>query len=75
MSDLLTDIVRRNSVSYRVQDLTEVTTWDSNLLVLPFNSHERPRKNFSLQYKYNINQKSDENKEKYQFGDNLLIQF
>ena len=26
--------------------------------------------NFSLQYQHNINQKSDENKEKYQFGDN-----
>ena len=25
---------------------------------------------FSLQYQYNINQRSDENKEKYQFGDN-----
>ena len=25
---------------------------------------------FSSQYQYNINQKSDENKEKYQFGDN-----
>ena len=36
----------------------------------PFNSHEWPRQNFSLQYLYNINQISDENKEKYQFGDN-----
>ena len=26
--------------------------------------------NFSLQYQYNITQISDENKEKYQFGDN-----
>ena len=26
--------------------------------------------NFSLQYQYNIKQISDENKEKYQFGDN-----
>ena len=31
--------------------------------------------NFSLQYQYNINQISDENKEKYQFGDNKLIQY
>ena len=30
--------------------------------------------NFSLQYQYNIKQISDENKEKYQFGDNQLIQ-
>ena len=37
----------------------------------PSNSHEWPRQNFSLQYQieYNINQISDENKEKYQFGD------
>ena len=27
------------------------------------------RQNFSSQYQYNINQISDENKEKYQFGD------
>ena len=40
---------------------------------LTFNSHEWPRKNFSLQYQYNINQISDENKEKDQFGDNKLI--
>ena len=39
-------------------------------LLLPFNSHEWPRLNFSLQYQYNINQMSDENKEKCQFGDN-----
>ena len=31
----------------------------------PFNSHEWPRQNFSLQYQYNINQISDENNEKY----------
>ena len=38
---------------------------------LPFNSHKWPRQNFSLQYLvYNINQISDENKEKYQFEDN-----
>ena len=34
-----------------------------------FNSHEWPRQNFSLQYKYNIMQTSDENKYKYQPGD------
>ena len=28
-----------------------------------------------LQYQYNINQISDENKEKYQFGGNWLIQY
>ena len=42
---------------------------------LPFNAHEWPRQNFSLQYPYNINQTSDENKEKFQFGNNLLIQY
>ena len=30
---------------------------------------------FSLQYQYNINQISDENKENYQFGNNWLIQY
>ena len=30
---------------------------------------------FSLQNQYNINQISDENKEKYLFGDNKLIQY
>ena len=33
------------------------------------NSHDWPRQNFSLQYPYNIKQKSDENKEKYKLGD------
>ena len=37
-------------------------------LASPFNSHEWPRQNFPLQYQYNINEKSDENKEKYQAG-------
>ena len=41
---------------------------------LTFNSHEWPRQNFSLQYQYNIKQKSDE-KEKYQLGDYKLIQY
>ena len=40
----------------------------------PFNSQEWPKENFSLHYQYNINHISDENKEKYQFGDNKLIQ-
>ena len=44
-------------------------------LVSPFNSHEWPRQNFSLQYQYNIKQTSDENKEKYQLGDYKLIQY
>ena len=30
----------------------------------PFNSHEWPRQNFSLEYHYNVSQMSDENKEK-----------
>ena len=36
---------------------------------LPFNSHEWPRQNFSLQYQHSIKQTSDENKEEYQLGD------
>ena len=42
--------------------------------VSPFNSHEWPRQNFSLQYQYNIKQTSVENKEKYQSQDYKLIQ-
>ena len=38
--------------------------------VNPLNSHEWLRKNFSLQCQYNIIKMSEENKEKYQFGDN-----
>ena len=45
------------------------------LLELNLNFHKWLRQNFSLQYLYNINQISDENKEKYQFGDNKLIQY
>ena len=44
-------------------------------VLLPFNSHEWPRQNFSLQYQYNFKQTSDENKEKYQLGDYKLIQY
>ena len=40
------------------------------IIPLPRNFHEWPRQNFSLQYQYNTNQISDENKEKYQFGYN-----
>ena len=36
----------------------------------PPSGHKWPRQNFSLQYQYNVNQISDENKEKYQLGDN-----
>ena len=39
-------------------------------LTQPLNSHEWPRQNFSLKYQYDINQISDENKEKDQFEDN-----
>lgn len=45
----------------------------------PFNSHEQPRKKILLTIKIqkhcNIKQKSDENKENYQLGDSLLIQY
>ena len=39
------------------------------------NFHEWPRQNFSLQHQYNIKQKDDENKEKYQLGNYQLIQY
>ena len=34
--------------------------------LLTFNSHEWPKKSFSLQYQYNIKQNSDEDISKYQ---------
>ena len=34
----------------------------------PFNSHELPRQNFSLQYQNNIKQTSDENKPQELYG-------
>ena len=39
----------------------------------PFHSPEWPRQSFSLQYQYNVNQISDENKEKYKQNINLGI--
>ena len=36
------------------------------------NSHEWQRENFSLHYQFNIKQKSDENKEKYQLRESLV---
>ena len=39
----------------------------------PFHSPEWPRQSFSLQYQYNVNQISDENKEKYKKNINLGI--
>ena len=44
-------------------------------MLLTLNSHEWPQHNFSLQYQYNIQQTSDEKKEKYQLGDYKLIQY
>ena len=41
---------------------------------LLLNTRKWPEHNFSLQYQYNIQQTSDENKDKYQLGDYLLIQ-
>ena len=38
---------------------------------LTFNSYQWPRQNFSIQ-QHTINQISDENKVKYQFGDKLI---
>ena len=41
---------------------------------LLLNTHKWPGHNFSLQYQYNMQQTSDENKDKYQLGDYLLVQ-
>ena len=38
------------------------------LLGSPFNSHEWPRQNFSLQYQYNIDQISDKNLKNINLG-------
>ena len=38
-------------------------------------SHECPKENFSLQYRYNIKHRSDENKVKYQLRDYKLLQY
>ena len=46
----------------------EILSW--SLMELTLNSHEWPRQNFSLKYQYSSSQISDENKEKYQFGEN-----
>ena len=53
---------------FSAMSLRWVNEWDTE----PFNSHEWPRQNFSLQYQYNIKQRSDENKEKYKLGDKLI---
>ena len=64
------------------ESASEITLTISNVISLssgeylqPFNSHEWLRQNFSLQYQYNINQTSDENKGKILFGCNQLIQY
>ena len=44
-------------------------------MLLTLNSPEWPQHNFSLQYQYNIQQTSDEKKEKYKLGDYKLIQY
>ena len=54
---------------YAFWDLKVPDENQSNFCCWPFNSHEWPWEIFSLQYQYDIKQKSDENKEKYQLGD------
>ena len=46
--------------------------WQPLTLLTP---HEWPRQNFSLQYHYNIKQKSNENKEKYKLREYKMIQY
>ena len=42
--------------------------------LLLLNTHKWPGHNFYLQYQYDIQPTSDENKDKYQVGDYLLVQ-
>ena len=49
--------------------MKEIIANQRSAWLLTFNSHKWPRQNISLQYQYNIEQTSDENKEKYQFDD------
>ena len=41
----------------------------------PFESHEKPRQNFSLEHQYKIKTTSDEKRDIYQLGDYYLIQY
>ena len=43
------------------------------LIIVTLNSHEWPRKTFSLQYQHIIAQASHEDKEKCQFGFQIFI--
>ena len=63
------------SDNYSQTCIKQSPTGNDVVTALPFNSHEWPRYNFSLQYQYNIKQTSDENKVKYQLGDYKLIQY
>ena len=53
----------------------DTQVWHMFCCHVPFHPHQWPRENFSLQYQYNIKQTSDENKERYQFGDYQLVQY
>ena len=44
-------------------------------MVEPFNSHERPRQDFSLQYQHKIKQTSEDNQEETKSGDYNLIHY
>ena len=55
--------------------LIDSISYKSLSLFNPLTTLEWLRQNFSLQCQYNINQISDENKEKYQFEENKLIQY
>ena len=50
---------------------TDISVYQLSALALfgsPFNSHERPRQNFSFQYRYNIDQISDNNLKNINLG-------
>ena len=44
----------------------------NGMIILNPTSYEWPQQNFSIPHHYNIEQKSDENKEIYQLGDNII---
>ena len=54
---------------WREESFLPLSDWLAKHEFKPFNSHECPKWNFSLQYYYNIKQTTEESKEKHQLGD------
>ena len=61
----------KKEIKLKIRSINKMQTWFTDISVYqlsalalfgsPFNSHEWPRQNFSLQYQYNIDQISDKN--------------